>query len=101
MEGTNVDHKDRRTRTKHLYFSIRSCCTGPCTLLQLDRIFLFPFPSSFLSLFPSPFHVSSSLRHRYVLCDPIVPSCPTAAQVRDTTRHARTIAARIARHYGQ
>lgn len=44
---------------------------------------------SALRPFSSPFLVSSSLRHRYALCDPNVPSCPTAAQVRDTTRHAR------------
>jgi len=35
--------------------------------------------------------VSSRLRHRYTLCDPIASSCPTVAQVRHITRHARDI----------
>lgn len=57
------------------------------SLAHSCRIFLFPFPSSFLSPFLSPFRVSSSLRHRYVLCDPIATSCPTSCA---GARHSAT-----------
>lgn len=90
---------------RRLYFSTRHAAPVLAHSYECVGLSLYACLSLSLSLFSalrpfsSPFLVSSSLRHRYALCDPIVPSCPTAAQVRDTTRHARAraIAARIAR----
>lgn len=79
-----------------LYFFTRH--VAPVLAHSYDRVSL--SLSLFRSLFPFPlpFSFLRSLRHRYVLCDPIAPSCPTAAQVRDTNAtRARAIEARITR----
>lgn len=75
----NIGHKDRGASMKYrFYFS--TCCVALIFVHSPTSLFLFLF----LPL--SPFLVSSSLRHRYTLCDPIALSCPTVAQVCDTTR---------------